>query len=108
MIAATLQRLVLTTAPSEAGAAAMARQLLDRRLAACVQIIAGVRSLYRWEGKICDDGEWLLLIKTTAPRLEELERTILELHEYEVPELVVLPIDAGGRAYLDWLDAQTR
>lgn len=81
----------------------MARALVERRLAACVNITAGVRSVYRWEDGVADDDEQLLLIKTTDARLEELREELLRLHPYEVPELVVLQIASMSEAYGAWL-----
>ncbi len=98
-------RLVLTTAGSEEQADNLARQLVERRLAACVNIVHQVCSVYRWEGRVTREEEKLLLIKTHASRLEELEKAIRELHTYETPEFVVLPIAGGGADYLDWLSA---
>ena len=80
-------------------------QSLGRRLAACVNIIPGLRSIYRWEGEICDDGESLLVIKTRAESVADLTEALLELHPYDTPEVIALPIEegAGNPAYLQWL-----
>jgi periplasmic divalent cation tolerance protein len=98
---------VLTTAGSEEVAARLAEALVSRRLAACVNVVPGVVSTYRWEGKVATDPERLLVIKTTTARLGEVEATIRELHDYEVPEVLVLPVLGGSEAYLGWIDAST-
>jgi periplasmic divalent cation tolerance protein len=100
----THYRLVLVTCPSLPEAHKISRSLLQKHLAACVNIqISPVESIYRWKGKIETAREHLLLIKTTARRLESLEREVLRLHSYETPEFLVLPISSGSRAYLRWL-----
>jgi len=95
--------LLLCTCPDETTAGPLARALVEERLAACVSRVPGLRSTYRWEGKLQEDAEVLLLIKTTAAALEPLQARVLELHPYEVPELVVLDIAGGLPAYLQWL-----
>jgi len=82
----------------------IATALVERRLAACVNVVPGVTSVYRWKGDVQRDAELLLVIKTRADRLEELRKVLLSLHPYEVPELVALPIEGGHAAYLEWLD----
>jgi periplasmic divalent cation tolerance protein len=94
---------VLTTTSSRDEAAAIAASLVERRYAACVQIVPQIESFYRWEGKVANDTEWLLLCKTTAGRYEEVERAIRELHSYTVPEVVALAIERGSSDYLEWL-----
>ena len=97
-------RLVLVTCPSLTEARKISRSLLQKQLAACINIhSAPVESIYRWKGKIETAREHLLLIKTTTRRLKSLEREVLRLHSYETPEFLVLPISSGSRAYLDWL-----
>ena len=99
-----IYRLVISTAPPDR-APELARALVRERLAACVNVLPGARSFYCWEGKACEDDEALLLIKTTAAALPRLTGRLLELHPYDVPEIVALPIAAGeghGR-YLDWI-----
>src|SRR5579871_5436235 len=98
---------VTTTLPSRDQAAALARALVDERLAACVQIVDGLRSIYRWQGQICDEPEVLCLIKTARARWEALRARVAELHPYDVPELLALPVAAGSAPYLDWLLAET-
>ncbi len=97
---------VLVTAPTAAGAAALAERLVEERLAACGNVVPGLRSIYRWKGKVRDGAEALLLLKTTRPRLAALRARLLALHPYEVPELLALPVEAGAEAYLAWLGAQ--
>jgi len=98
---------VLSTAGSEAEALSLARALVDRRLAACVNVVPGVRSIYRWKGAVHDDAEWILVVKTRAERFEEVRRTIRELHSYEQPEVVRLDIAEGDEGYLRWIEAET-
>ena len=78
--------------------------MLERKLVACVNILGKVRSLYRWKGAIEDDAEHLLLMKTRHDRYEALASALEELHPYDVPELIVLPIEKGSKSYLEWLD----
>jgi len=95
-------QLVLTTAGSDEQAESIARALVERRLAACVNITP-VCSVYRWNGEVTREGERLLFIKTTEGRLPELRAAIRELHTYEVPEVIALPIAAGDPDYMRWL-----
>ena len=99
---------VLVTTPSPERAAEIARALVEERLAACGNVVPGVRSIYRWEGKVHDDAEALLVLKTTRGRLEALRERVLALHPYEVPEVIALPIEAGNARYLAWITAETR
>jgi periplasmic divalent cation tolerance protein len=99
----TDKRIVLTTTGSEDEARKIARHLVENRLAACVNLIPRVESIYRWQGKVESATEWLLLIKTTVDRFPEVRDAIGELHSYEVPECVVLPIEDGSETYLQWL-----
>ena len=96
-----------TTLPAEADADALARKLVAERLAACVSVQGPVRSVYRWKGAVESDAEQLLCIKTTAHRVEDLRRRLGDLHPYEVPEIIVLPIVEGNPAYLAWLVEST-
>jgi periplasmic divalent cation tolerance protein len=98
---------VLTTLASEDEAAVLVRALLDRRLVACGTVLPAARSLYRWEGKIADEREAVVLLKTVRERLAELEGAFAELHPYKVPELLALPVAAGLDRYLGWIDAET-
>ncbi|MCG9788675.1 divalent-cation tolerance protein CutA [Vibrio barjaei] len=93
---------VLTTVSNEQQANDLIRVLLERRLAACIQT-QNIGSHYVWEGKVCHDEEVLLIIKSTNEAYSRLERTIIANHEYEVPQIVALPIEAGFRPYLNWL-----
>lgn len=99
---------VLTTCASEEEALQIANALVEDRLAACVNLISPVRSIYRWEGKTCDEKEWLLIIKTGRERFEELETRIKSLHSYSVPEIICLPIIEGSLPYLEWLGEMTK
>ncbi len=96
-------RIVLVTAGDERQSHSIARRLVDERLAACVNIIGPMRSVYRWRGAIEDEPEFLLLIKTSANLLRRLERRVIELHSYEVPEVLALTPTGGSAAYLRWL-----
>jgi periplasmic divalent cation tolerance protein len=99
--------LIFVTANSEEEGTSIARDLVDSRLAACVNIISGLRSIYRWKGKVWDEGEILLLIKTRATLFERVETKIREIHSYEVPEIISIPITRGSEPYLDWLQEST-
>lgn len=104
MTAKTQFRLVLVTCGSLSEARKISRSLLEKHIAACVNIQSSpVESIYRWRGKVETACEHLLLIKTTARRLKSLEREVLRLHSYETPEFLVLPISSGSKAYLRWL-----
>ncbi len=98
--------LVLCACPDEASAARIAQALVEERLAACVTRFSGARSVYRWQGAIEQADEVQLLIKTAQSHYAALERRVLALHPYDVPEVLVLPVVAGHGAYLDWMDAQ--
>lgn len=91
--------------PEAASAQAIAEALVGERLAACVNRLPGVRSTYRWQGEVTTDSEELLLIKTTAGRFEMLKARLLQLHPYELPELLAVPVVHGHDAYLDWVRA---
>jgi periplasmic divalent cation tolerance protein len=99
-------RIVLTTVASSEKAEQLAGVLVERRLAACVNIVGPIRSIYRWKDAIEREQEYLLVIKTTAERVAELAAAFAELHPYEVPEHVELAIEGGGEDYLQWLGAQ--
>lgn len=99
----------LITAPSEEVGAQIARSLLEQKLAACVNILGPVRSLYWWEGEIQDDREVLLLVKTRSGLVEgQLIPAVQAIHPYQVPEVIALPIEKGLEAYLNWIGASTR
>ncbi len=99
----TDKKLVLTTAGSQQEAQQIARTLVDGRLAACVNIIPQIQSIYRWQGKVEDAQEWLLLIKTTDQAFERVRDAIGELHSYELPECISLSVEDGSAAYLNWI-----
>lgn len=94
---------VLTTVGPDFDAGALARALVEARLAACVNIVERVRSVYRWEGRVTEDAEQLLLIKTADARLDALREELFRRHPYDVPEFVVLPIGSTSEAYGKWL-----
>jgi len=96
---------VLCTAGSEAEASRIALALVERRLAACVNVVSGVNSTYRWQGVVRTDPEWLLVVKTRLDRFEDVRVAIRELHSYECPEIAMLEIAGGDAAYLAWIDA---
>jgi periplasmic divalent cation tolerance protein len=98
---------VLSTCASPEEAERIARALVGARLAACVNIVPGVRSIYRWKGAVEDAGEWLLLIKTRRDLAGPLGAELARLHSYEVPECIALPVVAGLDAYLGWIGAET-
>lgn len=91
--------------PDAASAQAIAEALVGERLAACVNRLPGIHSIYRWQGAVTTDNEELLLIKTIAIRFEALRARLLELHPYELPELIAVPVERGHAAYLDWVRA---
>lgn len=94
---------VLVTAPTAEKAAEIARAVVEEKLAACGNVLPGLRSIYRWKGEVQEDAEVLLLLKTQRKRFEDLRDRILALHPYEVPEVLALPVEAGSDAYLDWI-----
>ncbi len=99
----TDKRIVLTTAGSEDEARKIAHHLIEHQLAACANIIPHVESIYRWQGKVESNREWLLVIKTSADRFAAVRDAIRELHSYELPECVALSIEEGSAEYLEWL-----
>jgi periplasmic divalent cation tolerance protein len=98
---------VLVTTPDAESAEKIASALVEERLAACVNIVPAVKSIYRWEGKVTRDDESLMIIKTTAERYEAAELRIKQLHSYTTPEVIALPLKAGSAAYLEWLSSST-
>jgi periplasmic divalent cation tolerance protein len=94
---------VFVTAGSAENAETIARALVSERIAACANVLPGVRSIYRWEGDVSVDSEWLLLIKTVRGRFEETEARVKSLHTYELPEVIALEVTTGSEAYLAWL-----
>ena len=99
---------VFVTCGSEEEALKIAHALVEGHLAACASLVAPLRSIYRWEGKVWDEKEWLLIIKTEKHRFEALEKRVKSLHSYSVPEIVSLPIMEGSPSYLNWLEEMTR
>ncbi|HXO20549.1 MAG TPA: divalent-cation tolerance protein CutA [Thermoanaerobaculia bacterium] len=96
---------VVTTVGTEEQAYLIAREIIARRQAACVNILPGVRSIYRWRGKICKDGELVLIIKTLEGEFEDVAATIRELHSYELPEILSFSVARGEQTFLDWIAA---
>ena len=96
---------VVTTVGTEEQANLIAREIVARRQAACVNILPGVRSIYRWKGKICKDGELVLFIKTLEREFEGVMATIRELHSYELPEILAFEVAHGERSFLEWIAA---
>ena len=94
---------VVTTVGEEEQALTIAREMVARRLAACVNVVPGIRSVYRWQGKICRDGEYLLLIKTLEGEYEAVAAAIRELHSYELPEILAFPVGQGDERFLAWI-----
>lgn len=99
-------RLIMTTCPNLELAESLASALIGERLAACVNILPAGRSIYEWQGKIEKEDEHVLLIKSRVDRLPELEIKLMELHPYELPELIAVPITEGLAPYLSWIDTQ--
>jgi periplasmic divalent cation tolerance protein len=99
-------RIVLTTVARPEDAEKLAQQLVERRLAACVNIVGPIRSVYRWRGQVQNDAEYLLLIKTTAEYVSELQSALKSLHPYELPEFVELAVNGGSEEYLAWVAAE--
>ena len=100
-------RIVLSTAGSHQEAATIANALVERKLAACVNIVPHIESVYRWQEKIEHAEEWLLVIKTRQHIFERLRDAIRELHSYELPECIMLEVTSGSREYLDWIAQNT-
>jgi periplasmic divalent cation tolerance protein len=96
-------RIVLTTAGSSEEARKIAHALVERKLAACVNIVPQIESVYRWQGKVESATEWLLVIKTQVHLFEQVRGAIKELHSYDLPECVMLEVAAGSKEYLDWI-----
>ena len=100
--------IVLVTCGSEEEALKIANTLVEDHLAACVNLVSPIRSIYRWEGKIWDEKEWLLVIKTQKHRFGEVEKKVKSLHSYTVPEIISLPIIEGSTSYLNWIKENTK
>jgi periplasmic divalent cation tolerance protein len=100
--------LLLTNLADVASARILARALVEQRLAACVNMLPAVQSVYRWNGAVEEAAEVTLLIKTTAARYPELEQAVRRLHPYDLPELIAIPVSAGLPPYLEWISQETR
>lgn len=100
-------KIILGTCPNETNAREVAAMLLEQKLAACVSILPSVRSLYRWQGKIEESEEWMILIKTGASRVEDVIREVEAVHPYEVPELITFAAEGGLSSYLGWVIEET-
>ena len=94
---------VLVTTAKEEDAVNIGKALVDERLAACTNIVKGIRSIYRYEGEVFDEAECLMVIKTVAENFDALEKRVREMHPYEVPEIIALPVIKGSTPYLDWV-----
>jgi periplasmic divalent cation tolerance protein len=99
--------LVMITTGSEEEAARIAEGLLEERLIACANLIGGIRSLYRWQGSVCDDSEILMLCKTERRLFSRLSEEVKSIHSYEVPEIIALPLVEGWPPYLEWVEQET-
>ena len=99
--------LAYITTANEAEAMRIGRSLVERRIAACANVIPAMRSIYRWKGDLCEDEEAVLIVKSTAARENELTEAVLALHSYECPCLAIVPIRAGNPAYFDWITEST-
>lgn len=95
---------VLVTGPDRTALAALGRRVVEERLAACANVLGGLRSIYRWEGAVEEADEALALLKTTTDRIEPLRERVLELHPYDTPEFVALAVDVGSTEYLRWIE----
>lgn len=96
--------LVLTTAGTQAEAQTIAKQLVESRLAACINLIPRIQSVYRWKGKLESTEEYLLIIKTSKARATSVEAAIKEIHSYDLPECIVVPLENGSEEYLKWIE----
>ncbi len=100
--------IVLITAPKEEEALVMAKAVVESKLAACVNLVRNIRSIYRWQGAIEDDSETLMVVKTRTSLLAALTEKVKELHSYDVPEVIALPIIGGSQEYIQWLNESTQ
>ncbi len=98
---------VYITAPNEDDAAVIARVLVEQKLAACVNIVRNMRSIYSWKGKIEDDTEVLMIVKTQKKHFDAISEKVKELHSYDIPEIIALPILKGAKNYLEWIKDST-
>lgn len=99
---------VFSTFPNPDKAAEVARILVSEQLCACVNLVGAVRSIYRWKGEVSDDTETLAVIKTTRERFDAMKARLVELHPYEVAEVIAMPVEAGHAPYLAWVEAETK
>ena len=99
---------VYTTCGNITEAESIARNLIDNRLAACVNVVPGLLSYYRWQGKVENDAELLLMIKTAGSLIDEVRNALETLHSYDLPEMIVLPIIGGSQNYLEWLEQEVQ
>lgn len=99
---------VFTTTETKENAERIAETLVEKKIAGCVQIVGPITSIYRWKGKIEKAEEWLCLIKTKAELFDEVEKTIRQMHTYETPEIISMPITAGSKKYLQWLEGEVK
>ncbi len=104
----TDKRVVLTTCGSHEEARTIAHALVDRQLAACVNVVSQIESVYRWQGEVETSNEWLLIIKTTAGAFDSLRQALEALHSYELPECIQIAVETGSAAYLDWIGESVR
>jgi len=104
----TDKRLVLTTCGSLEEARSIAHALVERQLAACVNIAPQIESVYRWQGEVETSTEWLLIVKTTEGAFDQLSKALLELHSYELPECIEIVVEDGSEAYLEWIGQSVR
>ena len=100
-------RVVLVTAPDAETGARIARSLVEEGLIACANLVPGIRSIYRWQGRVAEDAEVLLVLKTRASRFAAVAARVKALHPYELPEVIALPVADGSEAYLDWVVAES-
>lgn len=107
MTAQTL-RLVMVSVPAEDKGNQIARQLVEERLAACVKTLPGAKAVYRWQGKVEESQEYILLIKTASDRLSQVIERVVQLHPDEVPEVLALPVETAHQRYLEWVMRETR
>ena len=98
---------IFVTCGSEEEGLKIARTLVEERLAACVNLVSPIRSIYRWEGNLLEENEWLLVIKTHVARFDDVEKRVIGLHSYSVPEIIALPITNGYSSYLNWVKEVT-